>query len=217
MVFAAGGTATAGLAGMDALGCTIVGTITAVGGGTTRDLLIGNVPVFWVVEYEYILMCLAACTATLICWELDEDLFNKYIDGREMFWLDSIGIGAFCAIGAQNGIRRGLHPVICILCGVVTSTFGGVTRDVLTKRPVRIMHANAEIYATCAGAGASMYMAVRALGMHPAVRIASAMVTAVSMRYWAVDQDIKLPLAPPCRVAASEQKQELETKSVSAE
>jgi uncharacterized membrane protein YeiH len=193
--FAVSGTITAGYAGMDLLGCEIVGTITAIGGGTIRDLLIGNAPVFWVIEYEYIWLCLASCSLTLLAWH-DRDKNGWFAeDSRLMFWLDAIGIGAFCSIGAQNGIRKGFSPIICILCGMITSTFGGVTRDVLTKRPPRILHSNAELYATTALTGATVYMAVRHLGGSPLMRIASGIVTAASMRYAAVEYDLKLPFA----------------------
>lgn len=192
--FAVSGTVTAGYAGMDLLGCEIVGTITAIGGGTVRDLLIGNAPVFWVYEYEYILLCLATCSATLFAWKADKDgLFAE--DGKLMFWTDAIGLGAFCSIGAQNGIRKGFHPVICILCGMITATFGGVIRDVLTKRPPRILHSNSEIYATTALSGATVYLAIRSLGASPLFRIAGGIITAVAMRYAAVEYNIRLPLA----------------------
>jgi len=129
---------------MDLLGCSVVGTLTAVGGGTVRDLLLGN-QAFWVAEWEYIVLCLASAGATLACWkQLDEAGIVKE-DGA-LFWAgDTLGIGAFCVIGAQNAVRMGLHPVICILCGVCTSTFGGVMRDVLCNRPVRILHSKSEV------------------------------------------------------------------------
>jgi uncharacterized membrane protein YeiH len=180
---------------MDLLGCEIVGTITAIGGGTVRDLLIGNAPVFWVIEYEYILLCLASCSLTLFAWNDRDKNGILAEDSKLMFWLDAIGIGAFCSIGAQNGIRKGFHPIICILCGMITSTFGGVVRDVLTKRPVRILHSNAEIYATTALTGATAYMGVRSLGGTPMMRICAGIFTGVAMRYAAVEYDLRLPFA----------------------
>jgi uncharacterized membrane protein YeiH len=195
IAFATSGTITAGYAGMDLLGCTIVGTITSVGGGTIRDMLLGNTPVFWMIEYEYILMCLAACGLTFFSWKQLEEKKIVSEDGKFMFWTDTIGVGAFCVIGAQNGIRRGLHPMICIMCGMFTATFGGVIRDVLCNRPPRILHSNAEIYASTALLGASSYVAVRALGGSPVMRIVSGVLTAGLARYGAVEHDIKLPLA----------------------
>ena len=121
VAFATSGTITAGYAGLDLLGCTIVGTITSIGGGTVRDLLLGQTPVFWMLEYEYIMLCLLASVCTFYTWKDLEDNGNGIITengmhltlacvhfiifllsniiGRFMFWTDTIGVGAFCVIG----------------------------------------------------------------------------------------------------------------------
>ena len=70
-----------------------------------------------------------------------------------MKWADAFGVGAFAVIGAQNGIRKGLHPLVCIICGMFTATFGGMIRDVLCQKPPRILHSHAEIYASTALTG----------------------------------------------------------------
>jgi uncharacterized membrane protein YeiH len=181
--------------GLDILGCTVVGSITALGGGTVRDCML-NQRVFWMDEYEYILICLGACALTLTAWKSLEDKGLVKEDGDMFWWSDTIGIGAFCCIGAQNAIRMNLNPIICILCGMFTSTFGGVVRDTLTKRDVRILHSHSEIYASAALGGSTMYMIARALGGSPFVKIATGATTAVTMRYAAAHHDIKLPLAP---------------------
>lgn len=192
--FAASGCLTAGHMGLDSLGCAVVGSITALGGGTVRDCML-NQRVFWMDEYEYILLCLATCAATLAAWKAleDEDIVKE--DASWFWWSDTLGIGAFCCIGAQNAIRLNLHPVICILCGMFTSTFGGVTRDVLTRRDVRILHSKSEIYASTALGGSTMYMIAKAFGASPAIKIFSGASTAVAMRYAAAHHDLKLPNA----------------------
>ena len=85
VAFATSGTITAGYAGLDLLGCTIVGTITSLGGGTVRDLLIGNSPVFWVQEYEYILLCIAASVCTFFTWKDIEDEGKGIISENGMY------------------------------------------------------------------------------------------------------------------------------------
>ena len=97
--------------------------------------------------------------------------------------------------GAQNGIRAGVHPMICILCGMFTGTFGGVIRDILCKRDVRILHSNAEIYASTTLLGAGCYIGARSLGFSPLVRVLSGVISAVSLRTYAALYDIELPLA----------------------
>lgn len=158
-------------------------------------MLLGNTPVFWMIEYEYILLCLAASGLTFFTWKKLED--NKIVEenGKFMYWADTIGVGAFCVIGAQNGIRKGMSPLISIICGMFTATFGGMIRDVLCRRPPRILHSNAEIYATTALIGATGYVGIRAIGGSPAMRILGGVSSAMLMRYLAVEKDIKLPLA----------------------
>jgi uncharacterized membrane protein YeiH len=191
IAFASSATVTAGECGMDLLGCTIVGTITAIGGGTLRDLFLGSTPVFWMVETEYIFLCLITSVLTFFGWKQLDGILTQ--DDPILFWADTIGLGAFCVIGAQNGIRRGMAPVICVICGLLTATFGGVTRDTLCKRPTRILHAHAETYGITAVGGATAYMAARALKFSPAVRIYSGMATCVALRYVARRDGKRLP------------------------
>ena len=97
--------------------------------------------------------------------------------------------------GAQNAIRLSLHPVIAVLCGMFTATFGGVIRDVLCRRPVRILHSHAEVYASTALVGASVYTAVRGIGAPPSVRILLGVGSAMGCRYAADRDHITLPQA----------------------
>ncbi|KAG5182247.1 UPF0126 domain-containing protein [Tribonema minus] len=192
VVFAYSGCVTAGQAGMDLLGCTIVGTITAVGGGTVRDLLLGNTPVFWMTETEYLYICLAAAVGTFFTYSaLAEQGFTT--DSELLNWADALGVGAFCVIGAQNAVRRRLSTAICVACGMFTATFGGVIRDVLCQRPPRILHSHAEIYASTALVGAGTYMALRRARATPMLRIAGGFGAAFALRIAAWKLQLRLP------------------------
>ncbi|KAI9034417.1 UPF0126 domain-containing protein [Hyaloraphidium curvatum] len=188
-VFACTGAVTAGsVANMDILGCVLVGTITAVGGGTVRDLLIGNRP-FWNEEPEYIYISVVTAGATFMLWKLagledDDPLIN---------WGDALGVGAFAVIGTLNGIRKGLPALLCMFCGMSTATFGGVIRDVLSQRRPRILHSYAELYATTALAGSGVYLAARALAVPVPVRIVMGVGTAMGARWAAWTWDLRLP------------------------
>jgi uncharacterized membrane protein YeiH len=105
---------------------------------------------------------------------------------------DAIGLSSFAIIGAQNGVRAGMPMVVSAICGMATSTFGGLTRDVLCGRPVRIVHSNAEVYAQPALAGAVMYLAAHRMRLSPGIRIGSAMLVCLGSRYYAIKNDIKL-------------------------
>jgi uncharacterized membrane protein YeiH len=194
--FAVTGTITAGIYGMDFLGCVLVGTITATGGGTLRDMFLGNTPVAFLLEVEYLAMCVVAALLTFYLWKECNDRGIIKLDGPVLWWTDTLGIGAFAVIGAQNGIRRHMHPLACIACGMFTATFGGVMRDILVKKDVRIMHSHAELYATSAILGSSAYCAVKALGGTPAMRILGGVGTGMMSRYVADKYKLRLPRAP---------------------
>uniref|UniRef100_A0A0G4I443 Glycine transporter domain-containing protein n=1 Tax=Chromera velia CCMP2878 TaxID=1169474 RepID=A0A0G4I443_9ALVE len=192
--FSVSGSLIAATAGLDALGCTLVGTTTAVGGGTIRDLLIGNRPVFWMDETEYVWMALITSAAAFFLF--DHQTFVGE-DGPIMFWTDALGVGAFAVIGCQNGLRLGLSSLPCMLCGLMTATFGGAVRDVVCRRPVRILHSHAEIYGTTALFSAGTYLLVRALtlGSGSGLRILCGVLAGIGARYLAVKHDVKLPVA----------------------
>jgi uncharacterized membrane protein YeiH len=198
-VFSMTGTLTAAGAGMDVLGCCLVGTITAVGGGTIRDILIArdengqSKRAFWMDEPEYLYIAMISSVGTFFLWNSLAESLGLDESDVWIFWLDSMGIGCFCIIGAMHGIRAGLPFVVCALCGMFTSTFGGMTRDVLSHRPVRILHSHSEIYALTAFLGASAYLSARAIGLSYAARAAAGIGTAIGMRYMAWTSDVRLP------------------------
>lgn len=107
--------------------------------------------------------------------------------------LDAIGLSAFAIIGAQNGIRANMPLLVSAICGMATATFGGLIRDVLCGRPVRIVHSNAEVYAPPALAGATVYLAAKTFNGSPATRIGAAFAVCMGSRFWAVVHDVKLP------------------------
>lgn len=108
--------------------------------------------------------------------------------------LDAVGLSAFAIIGAQNGVRAGMPMVVSAICGMATSTFGGMIRDIVCSRPVRIARSNAELYAPPALAGAITYLVAKGKMMaSPGVRIGSAFAVCMGSRYFAVKHDMRLP------------------------
>jgi hypothetical protein len=208
VVFAASGALTAATCGCDALGTVAVGTITAVGGGTIRDAVVLNKLPFWFEEWEYLVMSMLAAAGVFFCWgELeagkryrigDVDLGTlKSADGGEgemMAWGDAIGFGAFAAIGAMNGIRANAPFLVSCICGMMSCTFGGLTRDTLLNRPVRILHPYADAYASVAFAGAAGYLALRQLAPSmQAARIAATVCGVIAARREAESKGWRLP------------------------
>ncbi|MEM9858160.1 MAG: trimeric intracellular cation channel family protein [Bacteroidota bacterium] len=148
-VFAISGLRLAAKKDMDLFGAVVVAFVTAVGGGTTRDMLIGNTPVSWMQDIAYPIAILAALPFTL--------LFKKYIVNlkRTFFIFDTIGIALFTISGMQKGLMFDLHPSLAMVMGMVSATVGGVIRDILCNEIPLIFRK--EIYATACLLGALVY------------------------------------------------------------
>lgn len=134
---------------MDIFGVIIMGFVTAIGGGTIRDILIGDTPVSWMRDYKLPLIILGTVIAAI--------LFKKYIKTFKvtLFLFDALGLGLFTIIGIQKGVSIGLNPGICIALGTITGCFGGVVRDILLNHIPLIFHR--EIYATACIFGGILY------------------------------------------------------------
>lgn len=134
---------------MDIFGVIIMGFVTAIGGGTIRDILIGDTPVSWMRDYKLPLIILGTVIAAIF--------FKKYIKTFKvtLFLFDALGLGLFTIIGIQKGVGIGLNPGICIALGTITGCFGGVVRDILLNHIPLIFHR--EIYATACIFGGMLY------------------------------------------------------------
>ena len=130
-------------------------TITGIGGGTLRDLLL-DVPVFWVHENSYLAVCAAVALAT---WLLGTRVWHF----RTLLWLDAIGLAAFSVIGSAKAIGLGVPPLVAIVMGVLTGTFGGIIRDVLANQPSILL--GREIYVSAAILGSSVFVGLTLLGI----------------------------------------------------
>lgn len=140
MAFAISGVLTAFHKKLDPFGVFIIAFVTAVGGGTLRDMLIGRTPVGWMQDLNYVYVIILGFLLALI--------FRKKLDRlrKSLFLFDTIGLGVFTLIGLEKGIEIELHPIICIALGTMTACFGGVIRDILCNEIPVIFRR--EIYAT---------------------------------------------------------------------
>ena len=156
-VFAISGIRLAAKKELDLFGAAVIGFVTAVGGGTTRDILLGNYPVGWVNNIIYPAIILAAVPFTYI--------FRKYIVNlkRTFFIFDTIGIGIFTILGLQKALDLGIHPAIAIVMGMVSAVIGGVIRDILCNEIPLIFRK--EIYATACLSGALVFFLLREIGL----------------------------------------------------
>jgi uncharacterized membrane protein YeiH len=178
LVFAISGVLTAIDNDFDVVGATIVGAVTAIGGGTLRDVMIGETPVAWMRDTNYLWIIILAVLLSY--------LFKPYILKlrRSMFIFDTIGIGLFTILGLQKTLALGLAVPVALIMGTVTAVFGGVIRDILTNDVPLIFRR--EIYASACLAGGVVYLILAHFNMEVYVSTIISMLTVFIIRVLAV-------------------------------
>lgn len=156
-VFAATGALAASRRNLDIVAFGFFASITGIGGGTLRDMLLGRLPVFWVDNPSYIAVCLAMA---LLVWFVGERLASRL---TILLWADAIGMAGFAVMGAAVALAQGVGHGPAILMGVMTATFGGIIRDVIGGEPSVLL--KKEIYVTAALAGSALYVGLTWLGL----------------------------------------------------
>ncbi|UKM66104.1 trimeric intracellular cation channel family protein [Flavobacteriaceae bacterium GSB9] len=170
---------------MDLFGILIIAFVTAVGGGTLRDVLIGETPVSWMRDMTYTYVILASAIFAII--------FRSKINylRTSLFLFDTIGIGLYTLVGIEKGLSAGLNPIICIALGTITASFGGVTRDILCNEIPVIFRK--EIYATACILGGFTYFVLREFPIKENIVFIVAGLVVIVTRLLAVKFKIALP------------------------
>jgi len=184
-VFAVSGALFAAEKRLDILGFILVGTVTGIGGGTLRDLLLGVSPVGWIQEPLTIYLCIGASSLTYFT----VDFYRKR--DAWILWTDAIGLAVFAVTGAQAALTHEVPPVIAVVMGVMTATFGGLIRDVLCAEVLTLMRP--EMYITCALLGAAMYVVLYQLGVSDSIAAALAFFVSFGLRSAAIAFQLTLP------------------------
>ncbi len=188
LAFATSGLLEAERKRLDPVGVCIVTGLAAFGGGTLRDVLLDRRPFFWVAHPEW-LWILIALSAAAMLW-----LHARHVPltERAMQWPDALGLGLFSASGTQIALAQGLPPIVAVLMGVITASFGGVLRDVVCNEIPRALHDHRP-YAICAFAGGWVLVGAGHLGLDPAASLAAGAATASLLRVAALLTDTRLP------------------------
>lgn len=170
---------------MDPFGILIIAFVTAVGGGTLRDVLIGETPVSWMTNITFVYVVLASTILAVI--------FKSKIDylRKSLFLFDTIGIGLYTVVGVEKGINAGLHPIICIALGTMSACFGGVIRDILCNEIPVIFRK--EIYATACILGGIAYFIIKRLQIEGDFVFIIAGLVVIVTRILAVKFKLRLP------------------------
>jgi uncharacterized membrane protein YeiH len=170
---------------LDIFGIFIIAFVTAMGGGTLRDILIGDLPVNWMRSSNYGLIVFIVSVVTIF--------FNKVIRNfqRALFVFDSLGLGLFTVAGIEKGLEFHLSAGICILLGTLTGCFGGVIRDIsLNTIPVIFQR---EIYAVACIIGGIAYFVLMKMKMDNYTAASVCIVVVFLVRFFAVRFKLALP------------------------
>jgi len=170
---------------LDIFGVFIIAFVTAVGGGTLRDVLLGNTPMGWLQNSVYIFTILGSVVFAVL---LQNQL--KYLR-KSLFLFDTIGIGLYTMVGVEKGLSAELLPIMCIALGTITACFGGVIRDILCNEIPVIFRK--EVYATACILGGVSYFLFDLLPIQSRYSYVSAILIVILVRLLAVRFKIKLP------------------------
>ena len=173
-VFAVSGALTASRKQLDIVGFLFVATVTGIGGGTLRDVLLGRDPVFGIGQPAYLYVTAAAPALVYFTAHLVERRYAL------LLWADAVGLALFAVLGARIALEVGTGATVAVVMGVLTACMGGVIRDVLCgERPLILAK---EIYATAAIAGAAVTVGLLAIPIPPIVAEAAGIATAFVIR-----------------------------------
>ena len=170
---------------LDVFGVLVLTFATAIGGGTVRDLLIGNTPVAWMKDQQAIMVVFTAYLFTLF--------FRKYLQffPRTLAIFDAIGLGFATVVGLQRGLEAGLNPSVCVALGMVTGCFGGVLRDVLLNEIPLVFRK--DIYASASLLGGSLYFVFSAWDLVASAAATLSVMVVVGVRLAAMQWKWDLP------------------------
>lgn len=186
VVFAVSGALRAARYKMDVFGFVLIGTITGIGGGTIRDLLLGRT-VWWTRDPTELILCVAVSVITFFF--ITSDLTRR----RGMIWSDTLGLAAFSVVGCHVSLQFGAPFIIAVFMGMVTATGGGLLRDVLTNTQPMILCG--QPYATAALLGSLSYASLRHFGVSEIPSELLACSAAFALRAAAIQFDVRM--GPP--------------------
>jgi uncharacterized membrane protein YeiH len=188
LAFAASGVLVAARKRLDLVGVIVVAFLTALGGGTVRDVLLGREPFFWVANQEWVWAVIALSVLGPIV------LRSRHIEPtqRAMQWPDAVGLGLFAASGTHIAVVEGHGPLIATMMGVVTAVFGGIIRDVLVNEVPWVVNSY-QLYAVIAFAGGWLVWGLLELGANSVVAVGVSALAVMIVRMLAIACDWRLP------------------------
>jgi uncharacterized membrane protein YeiH len=185
-IFAISGVLLAGRLKMDPFGVIVLGSVTAIGGGTMRDMALGATPVFWITDTSYLWIIIVTCLLTI--WLVRRP--------RRLPWYvlpvcDAIGLATFVGIGVEKSLMYQNSYLVAIIMGVLTGCGGGIIRDILGKQIPMVLRS--EVYATACIIGGTFHITALALGYDNNTALLSGIISTLMIRLGAIKWHLSLP------------------------
>jgi uncharacterized membrane protein YeiH len=181
------GALAAGRKQMDGIGVIVLSLVTALGGGTLRDMLLNKHPIFWMEDPSYLVVAVIGsllAALTIRFWIRIEST---------LVIVDALGLALFTTVGAQEAIQIGVPGSVVVVMGVITGTAGSVLRDVLSNKDSFLFHYG-ELYATASISGATLLLLLDRLHFHHETSLALATLTTLAIRLGAIRWNWRLPV-----------------------
>jgi uncharacterized membrane protein YeiH len=170
----------------DLFGASFLGFVTAIGGGTLRDITLGSYPLVWIGDINFLYAIIAGVVTAYF-------FFRYLVRFRRTFLLfDTLGISLFTILGVEKALSVGVRPEIAAIMGMFTAVMGGVIRDVLTNETPVLFRK--EIYATACLSGATLYLILYRLGLGRDINLSISISVIFFIRLLAVRYKLSLPV-----------------------
>ncbi len=174
-VFAVSGVLLAGRLKMDPFGVVVLASVTAIGGGTIRDMALGATPVFWITQTTYLWVIFITCLLTMLIIRRPK---------RLPWWIlpvcDAIGLAVFVGIGVEKALAYNASGMVAVIMGVITGCGGGIIRDVLAREVPMVLRS--EVYATACIIGGIFHTSAIAMGYEHSVALLTGVVSTLIIR-----------------------------------
>lgn len=182
---------------MDLFGLCVVGTVTALGGGTIRDMILGHYPLGWVAHPEYLLFTVGAAVIAALWARRLHRLKTAFLV------MDALGLVAFSVIGCNIAAATGAHVAVTVLMGMITGVFGGLLRDILCNQVPLVLQR--DLYATVSLVTGVLYVGLLHFGFDPDLATALAIGVGFSLRLIAIRFSLALPVLNACTSSFEEE------------
>lgn len=166
-------------------GAGFMGFVTAIGGGTLRDIMLGSYPLVWIGDVKFLYAIFAGVIVAYFSYALIVKL------RRTLIFFDTLGISFFTILGVEKALRLGVAPEIAAIMGMFSAIMGGVIRDVLTNETPVLFRK--EIYATACLAGAVLYLLLFQVGVPRNINLSASILLIFTIRIFAVKYKLMLP------------------------